>query len=70
MIEKSEIEKMDIAGLTAMFSINKESMDKLFKDSAFIKISGLHPERVIDDLFNEMKQIWLKKIELEESVGK
>lgn len=65
MIEKSMLEKMTIADLSAMFEDNKRSMNKMFSNSYVFLISGVNSETAIDDLFSEMKQIWLKKIEIE-----
>lgn len=65
MIEKSMLEKMTIADLSAMFEDNKRSMNEMFSNSYVFLISGVNPKTAIDDLFSEMKQIWLKKIEIE-----
>lgn len=65
MIEKSMLEKMTIADLSAMFEHNKRSMNEMFSNSDVFLISGVNSETAIDDLFSEMKQIWLKKIEIE-----
>ncbi len=65
MIEKSMLEKMTIADLSAMFEDNKRSMNEMFSNSYVFLISGVNSETAIDDLFSEMKQIWLKKIEIE-----
>lgn len=66
MIEKSMLEKMTIADLSAMFEENKHSMEQMFSNkSSFFVAAGVNPETAIDELFFEMKQIWLKKIEME-----
>lgn len=65
MIEKSILEKMTIADLSAMFEDNKRSMNEMFSNSYVFLIADVNPETAIDDLFSEMKQIWLKKIEIE-----
>ncbi|EAL4079000.1 hypothetical protein C3V08_08675 [Campylobacter jejuni] len=65
MIEKSMLEKMTIADLSAMFEENKRSMNQMFNNSFVFVVAGINPETAIDDLFDEMKQIWLKKIEME-----
>lgn len=65
MIEKSILEKMTIADLSAMFEYNKRSMNQMFSNSYLFLIAGINPEDGIDDLFSEMKQIWLKKIQIE-----
>lgn len=65
MIEKSILERMTIADLSAMFEANKRSMNQMFNNSFVFVVAGINPETAIDDLFDEMKQIWLKKIEIE-----
>lgn len=56
---------MTIADLSAMFEDNKRSMNEMFSNSDVFLIYGVNSETAIDDLFSEMKQIWLKKIEIE-----
>lgn len=65
MIEKKILEQMTIADLSAMFEKDTCSMNEMFNFPICFVVAGGKPEDRIDDLFSEMKQIWLKKIEIE-----
>lgn len=62
--------------------MSKEQLDKEFNNDVkmmlgyynkkiiIYKIAGVNPEQAIDDLFTEMKQIWLQRLSLEVKGGK
>lgn len=66
MIQKEILEAMTQEQLDAEFNRDVEVMMKQYdSDYVIYIITGISPTQVMDDLFNEMKQIWLKRLSLE-----
>ncbi|MBO1304648.1 hypothetical protein JZO70_00635 [Enterococcus sp. 669A] len=66
MIQKEILEAMTQEQLDAEFNRDVEVMMKQYDSDYIIYITtGISPTQVMDNLFNEMKQIWLKRLSLE-----
>lgn len=66
MIQKDFLEAMTQEQLDAEFNQDVEVMLKQYNtDPAIYNMAGISPIQAIDNLFDEMKQIWLKRLALE-----
>gem|GEM_PF-6099496 len=66
MIQKEFLNTMTKAQLDAEFNRDAQVMLKQYNtDYTFYIMAGLPPTKAIDNLFEEMKQIWLKRLEQE-----
>ena len=70
MIQKSFLDVMTKEQLDDEFNRDVEGMVKHYHTGRVIYITaGISPDQAIDDLFDEMKQIWLRRLELETKGG-
>lgn len=66
MIDEKFLKKMSREQLDQEFNNDIIVMKNYFSSKSVIfMIAGVNPEQAIDDLFGEMKQIWLQRLSLE-----
>lgn len=65
MIQKEFLEAMTKEQLDAEFNRDIEVMMNYYTNPLIFQLAGISPSNGIDDLFSEMKQIWLKRLALE-----
>lgn len=65
MIQKELLEVMTKEQLNTEFTRDIEVMMNYYANPVIFLLSGISPSNGIDDLFDEMKQIWLKRLALE-----
>lgn len=65
MIQKEFLEVMTKEQLNTEFNRDIEVMMNYYANPVIFHLAGISPSNGIDDLFDEMKQIWLKHLELD-----
>ncbi|EGO7681665.1 hypothetical protein [Enterococcus faecalis] len=65
MIQKEILQTMSKAQLNTEFTRDIEVMLNYYAKPILFQSAGISPSTGIDDLFAEMKQIWLKRLELD-----
>ncbi|HAP2799104.1 TPA: hypothetical protein ACWLUR_002498 [Enterococcus faecalis] len=65
MIQKEFLEIMIKEQLNTEFNRDIEVMMNYYANPVIFHLAVIYPSNGIDDLFDEMKQIWLKRLALE-----
>lgn len=71
MIDEKYLKKMSKEQLDQVFDNDVRVIQNYYNSGLIInKISGVTPEQAINDIFDEMKQIWVQSLSIEIKGGK